>query len=397
MSKKSVLFPDMYFETTVGFKRAVNVVKKEEHFCKEWKTSDLYCIESADAGTYLAFDLHKRPHYQYPVNQRNKIEKEARSQGVEYHFISQREFESKNNLYHYTNHSSVYKTGIKKYLPEIDLDEIANMLINIHEKESKKKTVNNRGVGNIIRSVGYSSQNIKFVTHVNVPTLKVTGPMPSKIITDKDGHYFMLLTKIFREVYYNKLDYQPEAIDFGRISEWGARIPKIASNHPTHDESNQPYNVFESITYALTYLGEKEDFLTCHIDTFNENKDGMNVAICLYFNFYHKQAKKYCRVALLGYFRRAISEYYARLRKRNVLRDNLKSYYLNLGNRKTLTYGKAIPKQIINKPIFHFGVACVDKCAFYSLFVHSVNILISSFKRNNRKLFLQDIIEIVET
>lgn len=139
MSKKSVLFPDMYFETTVGFKRAVNVVKKEEHFCKEWKTSDLYCIESADAGTYLAFDLHKRPHYQYPVNQRNKIEKEARSQGVEYHFISQREFESKNNLYHYTNHSSVYKTGIKKYLPEIDLDEIANMLINIHEKESKKK------------------------------------------------------------------------------------------------------------------------------------------------------------------------------------------------------------------------------------------------------------------
>ena len=262
-------------------------------------------------------------------------------------------------------------------------------------KKKAKKTVKNRGVGNITQSVGYSSQNIKFVTHVNVPTLKVTGLMPSKIITDKDGHYFMLLTKIFREVHYNKLDYQPEAMDFGRISEWGARIPKIASNHPTHDESNQPYNVFESITYALTYLGEKEDFLTCHIDTFNENKDGMNVAICLYFNFYHKQAKKYCRVALLGYFRRAISEYYARLRKRNVLRDNLKSYYLNLGNRKTLTYEKAIPKQIINKPIFHFGVACVDKCAFYSLFVHSVNILISSFKRNNRKLFLQDIIEIV--
>ena len=126
--------------------------------------------------------------------------------------------------------------------------------------------------------------------------------MPSKIITDKDGHYFMLLTKIFREVYYNKLDYKPEATDFGRISEWGACIPKIASNHPTHDESNQPNNVLESITYALTYLRDKEDCLTCHIDTFNENKDGMNVAICLYFNFYHKQAKNTAGLHYLDIF-----------------------------------------------------------------------------------------------
>ena len=62
MSKKSVLFPDMYFETTVDFKRPVSAVKNEQHVCKEWKTSALYCVESGDAGTYLTFDLHKRPH-----------------------------------------------------------------------------------------------------------------------------------------------------------------------------------------------------------------------------------------------------------------------------------------------------------------------------------------------
>ena len=63
MSKKSVLFPDMYFETTVDFKRSVSAVKSKLHFSKEWTTSDLYCVESGDTGTYLAFNLHKRPHY----------------------------------------------------------------------------------------------------------------------------------------------------------------------------------------------------------------------------------------------------------------------------------------------------------------------------------------------
>ena len=63
MSKKSVLFLDMYFETTVDFKMSVSAFKNEQHFCKEWKTSDLYCVESGDTGTYLAFNLHKRPHY----------------------------------------------------------------------------------------------------------------------------------------------------------------------------------------------------------------------------------------------------------------------------------------------------------------------------------------------
>ena len=103
---------------------------------------------------------------------------------------------------------------------------------------------------------------------------------------EQDGHYFMLMTEIFRKLYYPKMTYIAEHEYSKRISEWDARLPIIASNHPTHDEDNNPYNVFESMTYGLTFLGDNQPLLTCHIDQFNDRIDGMNVLMCVYFHFF---------------------------------------------------------------------------------------------------------------
>ena len=78
-----------------------------------------------------------------------------------------------------------------------------------------------------------------------------------------------------------------------RESEWDARLPRIASNHPTHDEDNNPYNVFESMTYGLTFLGDNQPLLTCHIDQFNDRINGMNVLMCVYFNFFPQEERTF--------------------------------------------------------------------------------------------------------
>ena len=98
--------------------------------------------------------------------------------------------------------------------------------------------------------------NIRVVTNANVPTCKVTGPMPSKQITEQDGHYFMLMTEIFQKLHYPQMTCTAEHKYSKRISEWAARLPRIASNHVIHDKDNNHYNVFESMTSGLTFLGE---------------------------------------------------------------------------------------------------------------------------------------------
>ena len=339
--KVKVTYPDIYFEDTSNFKVRVDRVKLNEHFCDAWKTNNLYCVQSGEIGTYLAFNLHNRPHYQFQVSEREDMKKKADDRNISFFLLNRNHHEIKNNLLHYTNTSQFFSDHVQKFVDRVDVIEIADMLINSDAKD--------RGVGNITKTVGFSSQNLKFITNPKVPTIKVTGPMQSKVITKQDGYYFMLLTELLRDVYYRNMDFKPEEEDFKRMSEFGARIPMIASGHATHNEFNQPYNMFESMTYALTYLGENEEKLKCHVDIFNERKRGMNLSLCLYFNLYHENSKKYIRIALIGYFRKAVSDYYARLDKRNFLLKNLEMYYLNLENKEVFLIENEIPSEIIEK------------------------------------------------
>ena len=61
----------------------------------------------------------------------------------------------------------------------------------------------------------------------------------------------MLMTEIFCTTYSPKMSHIAEFEENKRISEWVPLVPRIASNHPTHDENNQTHNVFESMTYDL--------------------------------------------------------------------------------------------------------------------------------------------------
>ena len=50
----------------------------------------------------------------------------------------------------------------------------------------------------------------------------------------------MLMTEVFRKVYYRDMTCIAEHEYSKRISEWAARLPRIASNHATHDEDKYP-------------------------------------------------------------------------------------------------------------------------------------------------------------
>ena len=78
----------------------------------------------------------------------------------------------KNNLYQYTNDLEEYKQHINPSNEKFDLDDMADMMIDVHQHECKSKSEksDNRGIDNINCSVGYSLLNIWFVTNVNVPT-----------------------------------------------------------------------------------------------------------------------------------------------------------------------------------------------------------------------------------
>ena len=127
----------MYFESTQGFKMRPADVKKEEHFCSKWKTLHLYRLESGDAGTYLAFNLHYRPHYQYDVKDRERIKREAKMKGINYKFSNKSKFERKDNLYHYTDDSKEYQKHVKPLL-----DRIADMMLDAHNHERRNQSEN---------------------------------------------------------------------------------------------------------------------------------------------------------------------------------------------------------------------------------------------------------------
>ena len=104
----------------------------------------MYCIESGESGTYLAYDLHKRPHYQYNVQDRSRIEKEAKEKGIGYRFSNKSKFVEKDNLYHYTNESEKYKVIMNPLVEKFELDHLADMMIDVHKNQSKKITTKKR-------------------------------------------------------------------------------------------------------------------------------------------------------------------------------------------------------------------------------------------------------------
>ena len=410
--------PDLYFETTENFKVSPKNVKIKKNFREVWTTKKLYCLSSYVGGTCLAYDLHERPHYQFYPDERSAREKEADDAGIPYKFLSGPEVKIEDDIYHFGDETEEFQQNVAPLIKaDLDLDKLTDMLIQREKDQQMNKSgiPKDRGTGNITISVGYSSQNLKFDGTVTVPRC-------TQGITNYDAHHFIFLTKIFYNVYRKHITKSPEIIDMNRLQEWGDRIIELAKQtsedkktnkgkkkngkfelkHHTNmkvDRNQNPRNIFENMTYALTYLGgAKKSELTCHVDSFNEVRDGFNMAMAVYIHHYHSKSKQWVRIAIIGYFRRVVSEYYNRLNNQKYLYKNLGFYCKNLGSRLQYCLENAItPNDNHNVCLeYQYKLPFVDKCAFYSIFVSAIDNLIYSEKvTRENTVYLQDLIEII--
>ena len=143
---------DMYFGSTKDFHVAPGKVKQNPHFCELWKTTDIYCVRSGISGTYLAWNLHNRPHYQFPINKRNHLKTLADSKKNDFHELDSNTHKDVGNLIHNTNDSEKYKQQ-RKLIQLFNPKEVADFLFS-----TKKKS---RSVGSISRSAGWVSLHEK--------------------------------------------------------------------------------------------------------------------------------------------------------------------------------------------------------------------------------------------
>ena len=157
-------FPDIYFEfTSEDFSVAPNNIREEgQHLCDLWETKRMFRISGFHAGCYLAYDLHKTPHYQRPYNMRSMIENVAREKGVTMEKVDTTVFEEKDYLYHYSEKSFIYKQYVHPRINEFKLNHVIQML--------DKISVCSRG--NVAKSIGWRSLDYKYNTDdkINIPT-----------------------------------------------------------------------------------------------------------------------------------------------------------------------------------------------------------------------------------
>jgi len=381
-------FDDLYFETTNDFHTADYIVKKEGHLSKLWTTTDLYCVKSGYSGIYLAYDLHKRPHYMKSPSQFTMMEKKAKEDGINFHPIINDSWSEENNLYHYTNLSKTYQDGMGNFENEFYLSKVISMLLESNDPELRR-------VGSYSKAVGWTCQSQK-----QKKSDDVVRPLNSKI-TQVDGYYFRLLTKVFNEIFRHQIQSHPFKEHPLRCNEFAENLLFLADEElesTSHKKiGDEPENIFEALTYGLTILNESDATLTCHIDKFNDPHSGFNILMSVYFHHFYEPIGKTVRVAFLGYTRKCIFEYYRRQNKYNLLKGQLDQYLRCVGTRNEYSLQNAITLHQAKQTDFVYSIPFIDKCAFYSLFVYSIELFQDHFINNQRKVYLEDLIEIVTT
>ena len=121
----------------------------------------------------------------------------------------------------------------------------------------------------------------------------------------------MSMTKIYNQIFWIDLTKHPLLVDPQCVTDWAENLLYIAShNDDFASPFNEPINIFEQITYGITYTGDPSVALKCHVDKFNDRKDGFNSVFCIYFHIFYEPKGKFIRIALLDYFRKVITDYY---------------------------------------------------------------------------------------
>ena len=117
--------PDFIIEVTSNnFRKGSKTVMDSSYLSNNWETLKIYRIPPFLAGTYLLYDLHKNPHYMLNHNQRKQFQKQTNSKNIEIYDVIQSTTEIKNEIYHYTHESNVYKQHVLPYEKEFCLPQI---------------------------------------------------------------------------------------------------------------------------------------------------------------------------------------------------------------------------------------------------------------------------------
>ena len=376
MQEHPRVLDDFYVEdTTASFRLAPKKVQREEYLSDLWDTKTIYCIPGGSAGSYLIYNLHRNPHFHLQPSMRTVVKKKAKERNVPFITIGDCSFEKENVIYHDTEQSSYYKDNISPIVEKMDLQAIICRL--------SKNEINKRG--NIAINFGWSNHNYVPKDGINLPR--------NDLLSDFDRTIIQLMTKAYKNMYASRIVDAPFTTDPERTKRYANLLALVDSTIVGNKVSN--LNVFESITYAMTYCGDDDKSqLKIHIDSLNCYEKGFNAVFGMYFILRHPQEKcRYVRLVLLGYSRRSIHNSQIRLEKRNLFKKQILSYISLLRERNNFSLSNAFlytksreDHQLIKKLPF------VDKCGFYSIFVHAINEVI---KNANRKIFLEDVIEMV--
>ena len=380
--------PDMYIEiTSDDFKKRPESILSSKYLSDSWTTQTVYRIPSFLAGTYLMYNLHKNPHYQLPFSERSTLEKRAKDKDVKVIEVPEEDFEVQNELYHYSNKTSVFQEYVEEYKEQFDLPNVIRMLDDTKEPCTR---------GNYAKSVGWRNNSYKFQNTLSIPVRSVITTFDQKILS--------IMTKIIRSIYQTKLATIPFAQNERRQEEFSQVLMEYDSDEDDdleHKEWEEDENLFEALTYAMTYTNDDSaDILNPHIDFNNDRIEHYNTVFSVYFHTYHPDhPKKIVRIVFIGYSRKAINDYYHREMNYKIFKQHLKQYYtfLNVGqgNQRNLTLNNAFVWDPSSTHTPHMLLPFVDKCGFYSIFVSSIYDLVMQYKTTKDELCLEDVLELV--
>ena len=376
--------PDFIVEvTSKKFKKSSKTVIDSTCLSDNWETCKVYRIPSCVAGTYLLYNLHKNPHYMLHNSKRDWFEKQAKVKGIHIYDVNQPATEIPNELYHFTYNSAPYIQHVLPFEKDFCLEEIITKL-------KSEKDINKRG--NWANSHGWQGQNLIFQHVMTVPH--------HTTLSELDKQIFRLMTNIVYSIYSDKLQVVPYTGHKNRMYTFAQQLIAETSSY-----SNRPDNIFESVTYAMTYCDTKNEnnteLLKPHIDSQNCRDCSYNVVFSVYF-YYRPTTdpSNLIRVVFVGYSRKSIGDYYRRLKRRTLFKEHLLKYIKIMENtdseRLNLSLQNAMQNSTNNQSdhIMSTKLPFMDKCAYYSLYASVLYDLIYS-KPDGKTWTMSKVLELV--
>lgn len=328
--------PDIYFETTVGkFSVKPEYVKEAGGLSTRWTTSEVKRIETGHSGMYMAWDAHRRPHYQELRKRRADISAIAKKRNCELTKLPfSRNFISTGDIAVVNGGSALFDSVMTDEIRmSLDMNDLFEGVFSnlTHEQQKMHTSRKNSGKihferGNFVRNYGWATlnQQLKGVKDVTAPQM-ISG------MTAIDVGRMVAMTSMMRN-FASVCDLEePFSTDPTRTTEF-ANYLCVRFGLPTKDSNNCPANTVEAMTYGLTSCDpppingkSQEPFVFgCHVDQFNCRQPGFNVIFCYYEHFIKDE--RWYRLSIIVYSRSCVSAYFQRKHSKDVLKNNLTSY-----------------------------------------------------------------------